>query len=100
MEGYAKVAHLMSTYTEFAIFRRFRALNIQNMLYLQAELTHLEADLARIAKGDTGQSGRKYFPHDWWSLAHSAGEGENGQWEHFLKIREKLEKYSQQSYEH
>jgi len=94
MEGYAKIAQLMSTYTEFAIFRSFRALSIQNMLYLQAELTHLEADLARIAKEDVSYEARKHFPHDWWSLAHSADEAESEQWEHFLEIREKLEKYS------
>jgi hypothetical protein len=49
MEGYAKVAHLMGTHGEFGIFRRFQTLNMQNLLYLQAEITHLEAELRQGA---------------------------------------------------
>ncbi|KAE9382079.1 hypothetical protein N431DRAFT_320888 [Stipitochalara longipes BDJ] len=40
--GYEKLAHLMSTHQETAIFQRFGFLNTLNTLYLQAELVHLE----------------------------------------------------------
>jgi len=94
MEGYAKVAQLMGTHPEFAIFRRFRDLNMQDMLYLQAEITHLEEDLRRIASKDVEHGNRKNHPYDWWSMSHGQGEGDTKQWEKVLEIREKLEKYS------
>jgi hypothetical protein len=39
--GYTKLAIQMGQYSEMAIFRRFGALNAQNLLYLQAELVQL-----------------------------------------------------------
>ncbi|KAK4692568.1 hypothetical protein P7C71_g4665, partial [Lecanoromycetidae sp. Uapishka_2] len=45
MEGYAKLSSCMSADYEFAIFRKFGALNLQNLLYYQAELMDLEEDL-------------------------------------------------------
>ena len=49
MEGYAKLSSVMSNDSEFAIYRKFGALNIQNLLYYQAELLGLEDDLDDIA---------------------------------------------------
>jgi hypothetical protein len=94
MEGYAKVAHLMGTHSEFAIFRLFRNLNMQNLLYLQAEITHLEAELRQIAEDDIKHGGRRHHAHDWWSLSQGDDEGDTDQWETVVELREKLEKYS------
>jgi hypothetical protein len=94
MEGYAKLAHLMSTHHELAIFRRFKALNMQNLLYLQAEITHLEAELLRVAREDVKHGGRQHHAHDWWSLSQGEFEGDGDQWETVLEIRNKLETYS------
>jgi hypothetical protein len=33
MEGYAKLSSLMSTDAEFTVYRKFGALNAQNLLY-------------------------------------------------------------------
>jgi hypothetical protein len=94
MEGYAKVARLMASQDEFAILRRFRVLNIQNLLYLQADITHLEAELSILANRDARHGDRQFHTKDWWSLSQG-GEGEDTeQWEKFLEIRDKLEKYS------
>ena len=95
MEGYAKVAKLMGAHSEFAIFRRFQTLNMQNLLYMQAEIIHLEADLREIVREDARYVSRENFPHDWFSLA--MGEEEEGgteQWNKVLEIREKLDRYS------
>lgn len=93
MEGYAKVAQLMATQEEFAILRRFRVINMQRLLYLQAEITHLEAEANQLAKRDETHSERQYHAKDWWSL--SQGEGEDlEQWHKFLELSEKLEHYS------
>jgi hypothetical protein len=42
MEGYPKIAQLMSQHGGLAIFRKCGSMNIQNLLYIQAELTYLE----------------------------------------------------------
>jgi hypothetical protein len=94
MEGYAKVAQLMGLHDEFAILRRFQAMNMQNLLYQQAEITHLEAELRDLARRDARHTGRENHAHDWWSLSQGDGEGDREQWELISEIREKIEKYS------
>ena len=49
LRGNAKPSSLMSTDSEFAIFRKFGALNAQNLLYHQDELMGLENDLRATA---------------------------------------------------
>lgn len=56
MNGYAKVAHLMAKYEEFAILKRFKALNYQSLLYRQAEITCLQEDLEKLAERDATDS--------------------------------------------
>jgi hypothetical protein len=59
VNGYPKLARHMGASPEIAIFRRFGALNAQNLLYLQAELVHLEKrrsanskrEIAKAVKG-------------------------------------------------
>lgn len=94
MEGYWKVANLMATRDEFAILRRFRSLNMQNLLYLQAEIMNLENELMKLASRDLEQPGRKFHDKDWWSLANGLEDGDRDQWEKILELREKLEAYS------
>ncbi len=90
MEGYAKVARLMAAQDEFAIFRGFRALNMQNLLYLQAEITHLEAEFREIAERDATDRNGEDYAFDWWSLSISKGENGREQWEKIQEIRSKL----------
>ncbi|CZR51277.1 uncharacterized protein PAC_01152 [Phialocephala subalpina] len=96
-EGYAKIATLMSHHSELAIFRRFNKLNLQNLLYLQAELTHLEDELNCLAERDKDDPNRRFHSKDWWSLAVSSNEEDESsgeQWEKVLDIREKLKEYN------
>jgi hypothetical protein len=93
-EGYAKIATLMSQHGELAIFRKFSQLNLQSLLYLQAELTHLEADLERVAVRDHADPDRAIYAKHWWSLAQSEEDEEKDQWDKVLQIREKLKEYS------
>jgi len=94
MEGYSKIASLMSHHDELAIFRRFGTLNLQNLLYLQAELTHLEEDLRKIVANDQAHPGRQFHTKYWYSLAHSENDEEKEQWDKVLQIRETLKEYS------
>jgi hypothetical protein len=94
-EGYAKVAELLGTYPELSIFRRFGSLNMQSLLYQQAELTHLESELRSITKADI-QAGRNIDHHqDWWTLAHDEDETAQRQWQLVQEIQLKLDKYSE-----
>ena len=100
MEGYAKLASLMGAYPEVAIFRRFSALNAQNLLYLQAELASLEKDLwARAAEDNASDDpDRAVHSTDWYTLSQSITgssekEGSGRQWQTVLEIREKLKEY-------
>ena len=81
MEGYAKVAHLMSKYDELAVLRRFERLNIQNLLYAQAEIVHLEEGLAKLVARDAEDPEKGDYTKDWCSLAHGEGEVGKEQWE-------------------
>ena len=95
-EGYAKLSSLMSTDREFAIFRRFGALNMQNMLYYQAELLGLEDDLRAIALEDLNSKDpdKKDFAANWYELSH-AKSGKNFQHRKFMQARRILKEYSE-----
>ena len=97
MEGYAKLSSLMANDTEFAIFRRFGALNAQNLLYYQAELMGLESDLQEIAMQDrqSQDSDKRLFCDNWFELSHAA-EGKDLQFRKVMQIRKTLKEYSPQ----
>jgi hypothetical protein len=110
MGSYRALASLMSTYPDVFIVRRFSELNVMNLLYLQAELAHLEQELKEIEDEDRLCEAwpRKRFATDWKSLGIGSRHKYNGcsestiptprdslQWQTFLKIRETLSKYSQ-----
>lgn len=95
MDGYPRVAHLMSKYEEFAILKRFKALNYQNLLYRQAEITYLQEDLEKLAERDATDPARQFYTKDWWALAHTESKKEGGdQWRKVQQIRKKLDDYS------
>ncbi|KAL9111750.1 MAG: hypothetical protein Q9227_003809 [Pyrenula ochraceoflavens] len=96
MQGYSRIAKLMSKNKELACVRRFASLNMQDLLYYQAELVQLEADyhelaLARpSAKNPLGA----LYDQDWWTLSQSHMDSEHKQWKLWLQIREKLKEYN------
>jgi hypothetical protein len=95
MEGYAKVAELMGRHPELAIIRKFKTANLQNLLYLQAEITYLEDELRQIENRDIGHGPpRENFSHDWWFLANAETLKDKEQWAKVLQLRGKLEQYS------
>lgn len=48
MEGYTKIADFMGRHPESALVLRFSDINLQNILYLQAEIYGLREDLRKI----------------------------------------------------
>jgi len=94
-QGYERLAQFMGTYPELAIFRRFGALNLQNLLYLQAELLHLEDELKEIIKEDNENPNRFVFSRNWYALHQASFDGEqNRQYRILIEIRERLHQYS------
>jgi hypothetical protein len=94
--GYPKLAAKIEILPEAAIYRRFGALNAQNLLYYQAELTYLEQDLRTQQRKDRDDKigcGNSYATN-WIWLKDSKEEGNGRQLELVLEIREKLAKYS------
>lgn len=94
MEGYAKVARLMGSQKEYAILRRFSTLNIQRLLYMQAEIVHLDSELVQLVARDSVSAGRQHYAKDWWSLSQGETDEDLEQWKKFTELSEKLDRYS------
>jgi hypothetical protein len=97
LAGYDKLAAIMGAQKELAIYRQYSALNAKNILYLQSELFHLEAELAEIESEDRSSSDpeKALFPRSVWHLKRSLrNPGQDRQWRTALKIREILKEYS------
>ena len=94
MEGYAKLSERIAFHGELGIFRRFAAINAQNLLYLQAEIHELEADLRQYAKEDADAkcSTRNQYSRNWRKLAQSPEDQK--QWNTMCALREKLKEYN------
>ena len=95
-EGYDKLAVLMARYDKVAIFRQFAALNTKNLLYMQAELVNLEAELGNIVQKDmhSADPGQALYHVSWTALNEPLGNGRpSPQLRKVLEIREKLDKY-------
>ncbi|MCJ1435314.1 hypothetical protein MMC27_004686 [Xylographa pallens] len=94
MEGYTKLGAYMGSLPRCAIFRRFGALGMQNLLYLQAELVDLELQFQKCSRENRQSEDpeKAYFDTDWYTLAQH-NDGNEMQWILALRIREKLKEY-------
>jgi hypothetical protein len=95
--GYPKLAAKIEILPEVAIFRRFGALNAQNLLYYQAEITYLERKLKaqQLKDNNHGNDEEKSYALDWFWLEKSQERGCAPQLELVLKIRKLLREYSE-----
>jgi hypothetical protein len=98
-KGYPKLAARTEVQPELAIYRRFGALNAQNLLYYQAELVDLEEKLivqqvqdSQDAKGD-----KQRYASNWFRLKVSAKDGDTKQLDLVTRMRETLKDYSKYS---
>lgn len=96
VEGYDKLAAMMGLDQGLAIFRRFANLNAKNLLYLQAEIANLEAELNSMISDDKDPSdpNKAEFPFYLMALKHFDGGGSVTQWDKILEIRGLLKEYS------
>lgn len=71
MIGYAAIASRMSNSSDLTLLRSFSSLNYQNILYLQAELTHIEQlwrEKEVEIQNSINEDMRERSPHDWAEL--------------------------------
>lgn len=89
-----QTAERMATLPSLAIFRSFRALQAQDLLYMQAELTDLERRFRDRSSADThGGADEKLFSRDWRTLNLPDNEDNpSAQWKLALEIRDWREK--------
>jgi hypothetical protein len=94
--GYPKLAAKIESLPEAAIFRRFGALNAQNLLYYQAELTYLEQKLQTQQQKDRnlGTDRERKYSIDWFWLNRARQDGDATQLDLVLEIRTLLKEYS------
>jgi hypothetical protein len=99
MEGYAQIAWRMANHNDLSIFRRFAALQAQDLLYRQPELRVLEIKLRQQESSNSQSQNERqtWYSRDWQTLSKAEDvEGTTEtQWQTFLEIREKLAKYSE-----
>ncbi|ETS76968.1 hypothetical protein PFICI_10842 [Pestalotiopsis fici W106-1] len=96
-QGYTKIAAFMAEHPEDVMVRRFANLNLQNILYLQAEIVGLEKDLRALeAKNNSSEDrDRRTFALDWYTLAHMHNAPDSGQqWEKWQQLRKVLKEYN------
>lgn len=95
---------MMARHGEVAIFRRFDTLNLKNLLYMQAELLHLEAELHQMERDEKSAAAaadpsKPAYPFSVYDLREAASSGKaTTQWIKYQEVRSKLEAYSM-SYE-
>lgn len=96
VKGYPKLAARMEILPELTIFRRFGALNAQNLLYMQAELAHLEKKLKERQRDDSDNPSGKIsrYATNWFWLNASEGTDDDVQLKLILRIRAVLKEYS------
>jgi hypothetical protein len=96
VRGYPKLAGQIGLRPELSIFRRFGALNAENLLYLQAELVLLEKALDEQQHIDDASNNlrRSKYALNWYQLKNSERNGNTEQLELVYRIRETLKQYS------
>lgn len=96
MGSYPKLSRFMSSWPDVAIFRRFGTLNAENLLLLQAEISHLEDRLQRQREEQRRSEKSLLKEQNWHELSQPINEDGDfcDQYETMLEIRDKLKEYS------
>lgn len=93
LNGYPGLAKQMGEYRGLNMFSRFAKLSARNLMYMQAEILHLERKLHVVTWADHRDGAKRIYERNATALMRSI-ENEDSQWELFLEIREKLKEYS------
>lgn len=93
--GYPRLGSRMGLVPEMAIFRRFGALNAQMLLYMQADIIHIEEQLRKIEIQDSkSKEDYKYkYARDCWFLFNPETNNDR-QLQLVTDLKAKLKEYS------
>jgi hypothetical protein len=99
-KGYPGLSSLMAHADGFGMFKRFAALNMRNLLYMQAELMSLEDELQLATIND--QQAPNTDPRSSYSKSadalrasfRSTEPAVREQWDKALEVRARLKEYS------
>lgn len=94
MTSYTKLARFMAE-KHHPILRKYQHLAVRDLLYLQAEICHLESMYEEVARKDAIASDeRRDYNRDWEELQSSRTRGFGGeQWALAMELRVKLREY-------
>lgn len=98
--GYPALSRLMGKHAGLGMFKRFAALNMRNLLYMQAELLRKENELEALTLNDNAQAVgtlRRGYEGNARKLIESISAVEpfaSEQWMKMLEIRGLLKEYS------
>lgn len=97
--SYGRIAALMGYSPELGIFRKFKEINIRNLLNSQSELVYLEREYNAICEEDAASECAitRSYQYDWAALQESKGLGGTLQKDAQLKLQTKLVAYSKMS---
>jgi hypothetical protein len=98
IKGYRRLAEYMAWEPAVAMFPRFRAANMLNLLYLQAEIIDLTEKLNNKTNADDGSNDADFtqLSCDWSALKDSGPNGE--QWKAYQNLKSKLAEYSKRNH--
>ncbi|KAL8991273.1 MAG: hypothetical protein Q9169_007904, partial [Polycauliona sp. 2 TL-2023] len=85
----------MAHHGETAIFRQFKALNLKNLLYMQAELLHLEAEMHQMELDEKSATDptKPAYPFSVYDLREATDSGKATHWTKYQEIQTKLQAY-------
>jgi hypothetical protein len=94
MPGYKALSDLLGRFPQLHCYRRFGSLSAKILLYRQAELSHLEAELRLIVEKDEDDQETGGSDQSWLKLNHvCATPGASYQREKVKEIQDKLREY-------
>lgn len=71
MTGYDSLAVLLGRYPELAVFRKFGKLSMKCLLFKQAEITHLEAELDVLSRRNCASPEKVPLTKSWSDFAQA-----------------------------
>ncbi|KAH8591262.1 hypothetical protein B0O99DRAFT_675419 [Bisporella sp. PMI_857] len=94
MTGYSKLACFMAE-ENHPVLRKYQHVAVRDLLYLQAEICHLESRYALISKSNRGQKDkRQYYDRNWELLADPKERGFEGEQKAVaMELRFKIREY-------
>lgn len=95
--GYPALSRLMGKHAGLGMFKRFAALNMRNLLYMQAELLRKENELEALSLNDNNEPARRGYKGNARKLTESLSSLDpiaSQQWRKMLEIRALLNEYS------